>query len=77
MYGTPVVGANIGGIPELIQINKTGNLFESGNFTELKSQIEKLWNNKNQTNIYSENCKNIQFDTINQYYEKLIKIYQS
>lgn len=77
MYGTPVVGANIGGIPELIQINKTWNLFESGNSTELKSQIEKLWNNKNQTNIYSENCKNIKFDTINQYYEKLIKIYQS
>ena len=31
MYGTPVLGANIGGIPELIQVGKTGELFESGN----------------------------------------------
>ena len=28
MYGTPVLGANIGGIPELIQEGKTGELFE-------------------------------------------------
>lgn len=77
MYGTPVVGSNIGGIPELIQINKTGSLFESGNFAELKSQIETLWNNKELTSRYSENCRDIQFDTINQYYKKLIKIYNS
>ena len=31
MYGTPVLGANIGGIPELIQVGKTGELFESSN----------------------------------------------
>ena len=31
MYGTPVIGADIGGIPELIQEGKTGELFESGN----------------------------------------------
>ena len=34
MYGTPVLGANIGGIPELIQVGKTGELFESGNAEE-------------------------------------------
>ena len=36
MYGTPVLGANIGGIPELISIGKTGELFESGNGEDLK-----------------------------------------
>ena len=30
MYGTPVLGAEIGGIPELIQVGKTGELFKSG-----------------------------------------------
>ena len=30
MYGTPVLGADIGGIPELIQVGKTGELFKSG-----------------------------------------------
>ena len=46
MYGTPVLGANIGGIPELIQVGKTGELFESGNAEDLKGKIEKLWGDK-------------------------------
>ena len=29
MYGTSVLGADIGGIPELIQVGKTGELFKS------------------------------------------------
>ena len=76
MYGTPVLGANIGGIPELIQKNKTGELFDSGNSLDLKEKIERLWNNKEEIDIYSKNCRNIQFATINQYYEEIIKIYQ-
>lgn len=76
MYGTPVLGANIGGIPELIEVGKTGELFESGNPKELKQKIENLWNNPNKLAEYSDNCKNISFDNISQYYNKLIKIYQ-
>ena len=76
MYGTPVLGANIGGISELIQVGKTGELFESGNAAELKKQIEKLWNDKKLTDEYSKNCKQISFDTIDEYYEKLMRIYQ-
>lgn len=76
MYGTPVLGANIGGIPELIQKNKTGELFDSGNALDLKEKIERLWNNKEEIDRYSNNCRNIKFATINQYYEEIIKIYQ-
>lgn len=43
MYGTPVLGANIGGIPELIQPGVTGELFESGNEDSLKRQIVDMW----------------------------------
>ena len=43
MYGTPVLGANIGGIPELIRVGETGELFESGNVEILISRIERLW----------------------------------
>lgn len=77
MYGTPVLGADIGGIPELIQVNKTGELFKSGNASQLKNKIEKLWGNPILIEEYSQNCRDIKFDKINQYYEKLIKIYQS
>lgn len=76
MYGTPVLGANIGGIPELIEVGKTGELFESGNEVELKEKISKLWNERWLTDQYSQNCKNIRFDDIDEYGEKLIKIYQ-
>lgn len=76
MYGTPVIGANIGGIPELIQINQTGELFKSGNTDDLKDKINKLWNNKGLCEKYSHNCKNTKFDTIESYYKKLMKIYQ-
>ena len=37
-----VLGANIGGIPELIAEGKTGELFESGNETQLKTKIEQF-----------------------------------
>ncbi|WP_419169404.1 glycosyltransferase [Negativibacillus massiliensis] len=76
MYGTPVLGAKIGGIPELITVGKTGELFESGNADELKTQIQKMWADCQLTDSYSRNCKNITFDTLEQYYEKLIKTYQ-
>lgn len=75
MYGTPVIGANIGGIPELIQAGKTGELFESGNNNSLKLKIQNLWNDKDLCKQYSENCRNIEFDSIDKYYQKLIKIY--
>lgn len=41
--GTPVLGARIGGIPELIDEGKTGMLFESGNAKELKARIGQMF----------------------------------
>lgn len=75
MYGTPVLGADIGGIPELIQAGKTGELFESGNKNELKDKIWKLWSDESLTKQYSENCKDISFDTVEEYVGKLMEIY--
>lgn len=77
MYGTPVLGANIGGIPELIQVGKTGELFKSADAGELKNKITTLWNDRKCLQEYSKNCRNISFDTINEYYVKLMKIYNS
>ncbi|MCM1219364.1 MAG: glycosyltransferase [Lachnospiraceae bacterium] len=75
MYGTPVLGANIGGIPELIQDHKTGELFESGNEVELRAKIYKLWTDKELIALYHSNCGEISFDTLAVYCEKLIDIY--
>ena len=71
MYGTPVLGAdNWWTLLELIQVGKTGELSESGNVTELKERILRLWNNKSLTDQYSQNCKDVQFDDIVDLYKE-------
>ena len=39
-FGKPVIGANIGGIPELIKDGINGFVFESGNGESLESKID-------------------------------------
>ncbi len=73
---TPVIGARIGGIPELIEDGKTGLLFESGSAEELKQKIEMLYNNKELCREMSRNCSGISYDTISGYTDKLLKIYK-
>lgn len=75
MYGTPVLGADIGGIPELIQDGRTGELFESGDASDLKNKIQKLWSDRGLTEAYSQQCQNIRFDSVAEYCEKMMKIY--
>lgn len=44
LEGKPVVGARIGGIPELVVDGVTGRLFSPGNVGELKNILSGLWN---------------------------------
>lgn len=44
--GTPVLGARIGGIPELIDEGVNGMTFESGNADDLAEKIEAMYNAK-------------------------------
>lgn len=76
LYGTPVLGADIGGIPELIEVGKTGELFESGNAAQLEKKIRTLWEDRELTARYSENCAHLRFDDVAAYTEKLLKLYR-
>lgn len=76
MYGTPVIGADIGGIPELISVGLTGETFEAKNYKDLKNKILTLWNDKEKLKQYSENCKNIECETLETYTKKLFEIYK-
>lgn len=40
--GRPAIGANIGGIPELIRIGETGDVFESGNVDALATMMTRF-----------------------------------
>lgn len=73
---TPVLGADIGGIPELIDEGKTGMLFESGNAGELAAKIDYLWKNPEVCLEMSKNCADISYDTVKEYTEKMIAIYE-
>ena len=75
-YGTPVLGAEIGGIPELIQVGKTGDLFQSADAASLREKVLSLWEQKDLTDAYTQNCKDLLFDTVETYCEKLMAYYQ-
>ena len=71
--GTPVLGAHIGGIPELI--NETnGMLFEAGNVEDLREKIGQMFT---RTFNYTDICKMAreQYSAAN-YYTKLKEIYE-
>jgi glycosyltransferase involved in cell wall biosynthesis len=78
MQGTPVIGASIGGIPEIVIPTKTGFVFKSGKYVELKNVIEKA-NIMSDVSYFEmqQNCK--EFAVLNfsedKYYEDLMLIY--
>ena len=72
LLGTPVVGADIGGIPELIKPGETGELFEPGNHNQLLNKLNSVIRN---ADYYTQNCKSVEFETPDTYYQKILKIY--
>jgi glycosyltransferase involved in cell wall biosynthesis len=77
--GKPVIGSNLGGIPELL-ISQTGFIFESGN---LNSLVKTIQHAESLSEIeYNEICSNCRtfsktyFDR-EQHFEKLSKIYKT
>ena len=74
--GTPVIGADIGGIGELIDENLTGKLFESGNSEELKSRIEEIWNDSRCIEEYAANCRKRHFTDFESYTDNILEIYE-
>ena len=75
MLGTPVIGARIGGIPELIRESETGELFEAGNADALAVTLQKLLSAPELLTRYSENCRKATFETPVTYCRKLLAIY--
>lgn len=72
---TPVVGSRMGGIPELMDEGKNGELFEAGNSCELEKAIRKILQSPETLQRYTENCTFVQYETAESYYTKLMPIY--
>ena len=81
-YGKPVIGSDLGGIPELIEDKGTGLIFKSGDKEDLANKINYLLDNPSICNEMgvsgrkrAEDCydKAIHYEKINEVYNKLLK----
>ncbi|MFB3895737.1 MAG: glycosyltransferase [bacterium] len=77
--GKPVIGSNIGGIPELVRDNETGFLFSPGNSCELKEKIMQLVQQPDRILRLGKNARAFVETNLNpvKHYETLMSIYQS
>lgn len=75
--GVPVIGAQIGGIPELVKENQTGFLFNPGDIEGLRSILEMVINNPEILKRMRNNCLEFvrQFEMAG-YLNKLLDFYQ-
>jgi glycosyltransferase involved in cell wall biosynthesis len=77
-YGKPVVGSNIGGIPEMVVEGKTGLLFEPGNAEDLREKINYFLNHPSEIVDMGKNArKKVEREyTADLHYQRLIEVYQ-
>lgn len=72
--GTPVIGANIGGIPELIDPAFNGAIYTSGNAKELASRIEEMWTRPFDYPAIATRAR--EHYSAKAYYNRLMKLYK-
>ena len=74
LYGTPVLGARIGGIPELIREGETGEQFESGNVEDFCRKLRQLWQ---KAPDYAAHCADLDFSDIQAYWARLEPMFKN
>ncbi len=75
--GTPVLGANVGGIPELVSDGVTGELFEFRNPGDLEQKLVSLWNDPDRLARYAANCATFEPMSPARYLRELTSVYES
>ena len=78
IHGKPVIASNIGGIPEQVEHNVTGLLFEPANVEQLKNCILNYWNNLDIVIEHGKNAykKATSLYTEERYYNELMQVYE-
>jgi glycosyltransferase involved in cell wall biosynthesis len=76
--GLPVIGSNIGGIPEIIEHGKTGFLVKPGDPDDLANKMRLLWDNPDLCRRMGEagREKAVREYSEEVYYKKLMDIYE-
>lgn len=75
--GKPVIGSNIGGIPELVKDNENGYIYEYNNIYELSEKMKILFDNNKIVETFSKESKRQAKNYYSRldYYKKIEKIY--
>lgn len=77
-HGIPIIGSNVGGIPEVVIDNYNGLLFSMGNALELSEKIELLLNDINLRKSFGEKSKILSYKfNIYESIKKLSSLYNS
>lgn len=74
MHGTPVLGSDRGGIPELIEDGQNGWLFSVGDPAVLKNMLNRIWNS-DEPERFANACQRVKFDSLGEYAKKLLEFY--
>lgn len=76
--GKPILGANIGGIPELVKDSDTGLTYKYDNIEDLKLKIIQLYDDEKMLKKYADNAKKNVIEKYNKdiYYINIMKIYK-
>lgn len=75
--GKPVIGANIGGIPELVKDNENGFIYKYDDVNELAEKMKVLFEDDKLVKKFSKQAKEIAKEKYSKenYYKKIMKIY--
>lgn len=75
--GLPVVASRMGALPEIIDDEETGLLFESGNETDLAEKIEALWSHPGRCDALGQaGREKVRREYAHDvYYERLMRVY--
>ena len=76
--GKPIIGSNLGGIPELVKNNKNGLIYKYNNVDELTEKMNKLFEDKNLADELGKEAKKIAEEEFSKerYYTEIINIYE-
>ena len=76
--GKPIIGANIGGIPELINNNENGFTYKYDDTSDLADKMRKLFENEKVVNDFSKKSKELAIEKYSRedYYKQIEKIYK-
>lgn len=73
--GTPVLGADVGGIPELVDDGVTGELFRFRDEADLERRLVALWNDPARLARYAKNCASFEPMSPEHYVNEIERVY--